>query len=281
MLKMPTRAPLYAFLLCMLSTAFFVTNVDIVKHIEVDTTLEAAGSIQMRKHKRRKGASHVDVKTVRRKEAASERKRKDAISQHALEEKLSTDVKRKSKRKPKDATKPAQPGNHYHNNAVLITHYHKTGYVLSRELMFLLHQIEHEVNSPDLKADQRGAKFEVSGVDENGERYAFDGIGNWQRSAFTTRKHNERQCPYPVGRQKSQVVLPETKGFTLREGTIYVQESPDLYCTDEEILEGLSLSHAGGTKIIHFVRNPYEMVLSNYFYHSQDPTPGESNVALT
>jgi hypothetical protein len=260
----------------LLATTFFIVNVDIVKHIDDDTASDAAGSNRMRKHKRRKGASHVDVKTVRRKESASERKQKDAVGEPALEEKMSTDVKRKSKRKPKDTTKSANTGNHYHNNAVFITHYHKTGYVLSRELMFLLHQVEHEVHRPDKKADKRGVQFEVSGIDENGERYAFDGIGNWQRSAFATRKHNERKCPFPVGRKKSQVVLPKTKGFTLREGTIYVQESPDLYCSDEEILEGLSLSHAGGTKIIHFVRNPYEMVLSNYFYHSQDPTPGAS-----
>jgi hypothetical protein len=274
--SMTTRTPLFACLVCLLATTFFIVNVDIVKHIDDDTASDAAGSNRMRKHKRRKGASHVDVKTVRRKESASERKQKDAVGEPALEEKMSTDVKRKSKRKPKDTTKSANTGNHYHNNAVFITHYHKTGYVLSRELMFLLHQVEHEVHRPDKKADKRGVQFEVSGIDENGERYAFDGIGNWQRSAFATRKHNERKCPFPVGRKKSQVVLPKTKGFTLREGTIYVQESPDLYCSDEEILEGLSLSHAGGTKIIHFVRNPYEMVLSNYFYHSQDPTPGAS-----
>lgn len=271
---MMMRAPLYACLVSLLAATFFFANYDIVKRMEVDTNASGAAEVnhKTRRHKRQKGASHVDVKTVRRKDVA-ERKRKDAAAALAVQEKLSSDVKRKSKRKGKST----KPDNHYHNNAVLIVHYHKTGYVLSRELMFLLHQIEHEVNRPGMEYGKRGSKFEVSGVDRDGERYAFDGIGNWQHSAFSTRKHTENQCPFPVGRKPSQVVLPQTEGFTLRDGTIYVQESPDLFCDDEDILAGLAKSHAGGTKIIHFVRNPYEMVLSNYFYHSQDPTPGESS----
>ena len=27
------------------------------------------------------------------------------------------------------------------------------------------------------------------------------------------------------------------------------------------------------TKIVHFIRNPFSMVLSNYFYHAQSPSP--------
>jgi hypothetical protein len=252
------RAPLYACLVSVLAATFLFANLGIVKQIEevaIDTT---------NRHRKKRGANHVDVKTVRRKEA--------------VEEKLAAVSKRKPKRKSnkeKDAAKTStQKTAHYHDNAVFITHYHKTGYVLSRELMILFSQIERETNRPNLPNERGGAKYEVSGVDENGERYAFDAVGSWSRSAFSTRKyHSKTQCPFPLKRK--QAVLPKTKGFTLRDGTIYVQESPDFYCSDEDILEGLTLSHEGGTKIIHFVRNPYEMVLSNYFYHSQDPTPGE------
>lgn len=53
---------------------------------------------------------------------------------------------------------------------------------------------------------------------------------------------------------------------------MYVQESPDLFCSDEAILEAMNASK-GGTKIIHFVRNSFDMAMSNYFYHSQDPSP--------
>ena len=31
-------------------------------------------------------------------------------------------------------------------------------------------------------------------------------------------------------------------------------------------------SNSNGVKIVHFIRNPFEMALSNYFYHAQDPT---------
>jgi hypothetical protein len=143
--------------------------------------------------------------------------------------------------------------------------------------MFLLQEIEVDVNRPDLSQNfQKHIQHKMSGVDEEtGERFAFDQIGNWVRSAFSTRKHSsETQCPVPGARNKNSRVI-NTEGFRLHDSTIYVQESPDLFCSDDDILHGLGSSHKGGTKIIHFVRNPYEMVLSNYFYHAQDPTPGE------
>ena len=264
---MTMRAPLYACLISLLATTFFFANYDIVRHAEVDGNNTQNTN---KRKKRKRGASHLDVKSVRRKD---NRRREDVIG-GASNKKRSADIMHKSKRKNNLALKEITSSYPYHNNAVFITHYHKTGYVLSRELMFLLHQIEHEVHRPYVEYEKRGTKFEVSGVDESGERFAFDGVGNWARSAFSTRKHDRKtECPSSVGRK--EVVLPPTEGFRLREGTIYVQESPDLYCDDEEILNGLALSHTGGTKIIHFVRNPYEMVLSNYFYHSQEPTPGE------
>lgn len=225
---------------------------------------------------------------------------KDVIHTTAapVAEQLFSDVKRKYKRKidfgedMMDAESDAVPvkpnfkrmskrnaanGFNYHDNAIFITHYHKTGYVLSRELMFLLQDIEVDVHRPDLKQNfQKRIQHEVSGVDEEtGERFAFDQIGNWVKSAFSTRKHSSKtQCPFPIDRNRNSRVVG-TKGFRLRDSTIYVQESPDLYCSDDDILYGLGSSHKGGTKIIHLVRNPYEMVISNYFYHAQDPTPGE------
>lgn len=175
------------------------------------------------------------------------------------------------------SNRKATNGYNYHDNAVFITHYHKTGYVLSRELMFLMQEIEVDVHRPDLSQYfQKHVQHQVSGVDEEtGERFAFDQIGNWIRSAFSTRKHSsETQCPVPVARNRNSRFLSGEE-FRLHDSTIYVQESPDLFCSDDDILHGLGSSHKGGTKIIHFVRNPYEMVLSNYFYHAQDPTPGE------
>ena len=265
-------------LVSILSAIFFSANYGIVRHVEVDSTNSALtttatnssavvstdATMNQRQTKKkqkqqhaRTGANHVDVKTVRRKNNNSNKASSSSSS-----------FRRK--------TNQEAP---YHKNAVLIVHYHKTGYVLSRELMFLLHQLEHNVYNPELDDGHRGSNFQVSGIDpdNNGIRYAFDGIGNWMKSAFSTRKHDGKtHCPNPTTLRSGQEgVLPETNGFTLRDGTMYVQESPDLFCSDDDLLEGLTKSHDGGTKIIHFVRNPYEMVLSNYFYHSQDPTPGE------
>lgn len=64
---------------------------------------------------------------------------------------------------------------------------------------------------------------------------------------------------------------------------MYIQEAPDLYC-DESHLAGLMLAapgaapitaSGGGLKVVHLVRNPYDMALSNYFYHAQIPSPEE------
>lgn len=149
---------------------------------------------------------------------------------------------------------------HYHDHSIFIVHYHKTGYVLSRELKYLIRDMEVTAKRPvNPKKYINKASFEVSGInEETGDRIAFDQIGNWPRSAFPQRRHmGHTQCP---------------KNFELKTGAIYVQESPDLYCSDSDMLS-LIASARGGTKIIHFVRNPFDMAMSNFFYHSQEPTP--------
>lgn len=51
---------------------------------------------------------------------------------------------------------------------------------------------------------------------------------------------------------------------------------PDFFCSDSEVLDSMLDKSKQGkktTKIVHFIRNPFSMVLSNYFYHAQSPTP--------
>lgn len=71
--------------------------------------------------------------------------------------------------------------------------------------------------------------------------------------------------------------------MTLPPGTITVIEAPEFHCTAEQ-LEKLLLDNPEGSnpeqqrpkwgiKMIHLVRNPFSMAVSNYHYHSQDPTP--------
>lgn len=68
-------------------------------------------------------------------------------------------------------------------------------------------------------------------------------------------------------------------------GKIVVQEAPHLFCDTNSLAEML-LTNRGrfhregeqripkrGVKILHLVRDPFSMAISNYNYHSQDPTP--------
>jgi hypothetical protein len=61
-------------------------------------------------------------------------------------------------------------------------------------------------------------------------------------------------------------------------GTITVIGRPEFHCNTEQ-LRDLLMNHPDpkitkwGVKIIHLVRNPFTMAVSNYHYHSQNPTP--------
>lgn len=85
---------------------------------------------------------------------------------------------------------------------------------------------------------------------------------------FSKREHDSiTKCPH----------------LTLHPYTAYVQSSPDFFC-DIDILaeELLTRPYKRGVKIIHLIRNPFSMAMSNYNYHSQDPLPeGENWVKRT
>ena len=59
-------------------------------------------------------------------------------------------------------------------------------------------------------------------------------------------------------------------------GTVAVQHAPDFYCSPENLARMLLEAGDGrepfdkGTKIIHLVRNPFSMAVSNYHYHAQE-----------
>ncbi|KAL3805638.1 hypothetical protein HJC23_005882 [Cyclotella cryptica] len=147
----------------------------------------------------------------------------------------------------------AAPPNHH---SILMIHYHKTGFVLSRRLRS--HSIEHFTRYIDQHYLSSGLNFTLP---EHKSWGSFQ-----QPRKFTETTH----CP---------------EYFRLDRGMIHVQESPDFYCGVEEmariLLHEEEFDMNGnftdtsriGTKIIHFVRNPYSMALSNYYYHAQVPTP--------
>ena len=64
----------------------------------------------------------------------------------------------------------------------------------------------------------------------------------------------------------------------VKPGHVYVVSAPNFFCNTKVLTERL-LGDGGkkkkkkGVKIIHLVRNPFDLALSNWIYHSQDPTP--------
>lgn len=84
-----------------------------------------------------------------------------------------------------------------------------------------------------------------------------------------------RMHVHPRGHFNSQSKCSE---MSFAPGTITVIGGPEFHCSTEE-LRDLFISHPDpqqpkwGVKILHLVRNPFTMAVSNYNYHSQDPTP--------
>ena len=158
----------------------------------------------------------------------------------------------------KDSKKAHDPSEY----SVLIFQYHKSGTELSEELSRFLVQ----------KGKRVGLKENPTG-----------------RGPYPKRQHDKvTKCPK----------------FNLIPGAVYVQQAPDFFCSTEELHHGVFLSQLAlqkkdntrvkkryngrplhghtatkissrhrGTKMIHLIRNPYTLALSNYFYHAQNPTP--------
>lgn len=69
----------------------------------------------------------------------------------------------------------------------------------------------------------------------------------------------------------------------LQPGTIAVQHAPDFFCSPERLVNVLlnegdhrknnQYINDKGVKIIHLVRNPFTMAVSNYHYHAKYPIP--------
>lgn len=134
---------------------------------------------------------------------------------------------------------------------IIIIHYHKSGHAIANNFLKLLGREGRSIGL-GTKHDEKGKK-----------RKRIRGIKKRTHDMNT-------ECPrghYPCG-------------YAL------ILTSPDFFCSNDvldEVLEPTGPNPyrmkmnaqkiAYGTKIIHMVRDPFEMALSNYFYHSQSPTP--------
>lgn len=113
--------------------------------------------------------------------------------------------------------------------------------------------------------------------------------------SILTAPKNPRFFPEYPKRQHDRIT--KCPKLLLIPGMVFVQTAPDLFCSIDDLrdilipsLTALRIKNNGtvrldatriegherqlrGTKILHLVRNPFDMALSNYFYHSQIPTP--------
>jgi len=132
---------------------------------------------------------------------------------------------------------------------ILMMHYHKTGFVLSRQLRSL--------------AEKNLLRFDTLN--------ATNDIHN--STIFRIPKKNWGSIQRP---RQFNLSTKCQDIYHLEGGLIHVQESADLFCNVDALADILlnedDIRTSRETRIIHFVRNPYSMALSNYFYHSQDPT---------
>jgi hypothetical protein len=68
---------------------------------------------------------------------------------------------------------------------------------------------------------------------------------------------------YPKRRHDKVTKCPK---LSIQNSSTFIQTAPDLFCDVDTIIPA-------NTRILHFFRDPYDMALSNYLYHSQNPTP--------
>lgn len=122
--------------------------------------------------------------------------------------------------------------------AYLIIHYHKTGHELSNSLVYQLKQQQLSNNSN-----------------------------------IHLRKTNAPKSRWSINESS------KCTDFALKPGTITVLASVELYCDVDVLADSLMHNPAEGegrrkvgVKIIHLVRNPFSLMVSNYHYHAQFPT---------
>ena len=149
----------------------------------------------------------------------------------------------------------------------IIIHYHKTGHDLTRSLINIM-------------------SSEISGMKE---RLVLWNRRTMLRSFNKTTKVRNWIClsvllsslPYLLCIK--YLYIPQCPSLKFQEG-IFVLSAPNFFCNEkalaELLLSGRDTSFLKknrnrvrrGLKIIHLVRNPFSLAVSNYNYHAQQPT---------
>jgi hypothetical protein len=171
------------------------------------------------------------------------------------------------------------------HKVVLLIHYHKTGSFFITDLIQNLDET-FQKNLHDIRvADKKiSSKTERKAVHDSHQRNNTPShqkriheirrqiITSMRRSHNITRiSHNRTTLDSPVKRSHNKTTgCPIMGNNSYDKDTVRRVTAPDFFCN---LLQESQLPPPKDTKIVHFVRDPIEMALSNYLYHSQYPTP--------
>ena len=124
-------------------------------------------------------------------------------------------------------------------------------------------------------------KVSLTGVEQADDEHAYLILQYHKTGWLITKKIKNAVSSLTSIRRGDRVYLrtssysdtTECPSIRLRPHLLYIHSNPSLFCDATSLADTLS-AHAK-VKILHFVRNPFSLAVSNYLYHRQDPTPEE------
>eukprot|EP00980_Cylindrotheca_fusiformis_P004211 scaffold913_cov71-Cylindrotheca_fusiformis.AAC.4 len=175
----------------------------------------------------------------------------------------SSDSEINNNNKQKKSTGTLQPRR---KEIVLIIHYHKTGNAFVKELVSLL--IETKTTN------ERSMMTNNNNNTTTNSHHHRSGLGLKRRHDKTT------GCPLWKTTNTTTTTTTTTEEeediIMIKPGTIlHSVTAPDFFCPVQSALSSLlqQQQQQVSFKIVHLVRDPIDMAISNYLYHSQIPTP--------
>jgi hypothetical protein len=150
------------------------------------------------------------------------------------------------------------------HKAVLLIHYHKTGnqfiHGLIQNLNDTFQDNLHDIRVGENISPEKVNRSETSSLLSSSSSHGQQTV---ERRPVDWRKHGRRNHNKTTG-------CPILDSNSYAKDSVRTLTAPDFFC---DLLQESQLPPPINTKIVHFVRDPINMALSNYLYHSQNPTP--------
>lgn len=173
--------------------------------------------------------------------------------------------------RPTITSSSAVPSN---KEIVLLIHYHKTGNFFVGDLLRNLHEtskyhglrvVDYEYTIPQKQL----ALLKNNNNNNNNDDSSKNNNNKLRRKSSPQQEDTASILMGQPKRKHNQTTgCPIWNLARMEPGTVHMVTAPDIFCP---LQQQQTLPPA--TRIIHFVRDPIDMALSNYLYHKQDPTP--------